>query len=271
VDRPLDSTTAELIQGLCTTRRMRRNVSLIGLDPGLYSSEGEFYISPDLAQEQDDSILDYNSPPFTQPGLWCKWTYNPAECCIEWDGREKFYGYFFWLWYLVKRILAPKRYMLTGVVFWEGEFEEDRGALAVIENNFRVYFPMVKNEDATADCWHMSFFSCGTICELPPEDAQRQKTIIADARLAYQQAQEIIPEGNWAEFKHVVALHEVKRYERGYRIWTPETHGLFPMDEACRIGTVMLLWSSSSCALSEFPAEILFCVLGSAVASRFIP
>ena len=74
-----DDNLKQMLHGLCTTRRMGRNV-----DP-MYGAEGEFYFKDD-----NEGIIDYNTPPKTQPGLWCQWMLGDGEY-IVWDGNEKFY------------------------------------------------------------------------------------------------------------------------------------------------------------------------------------
>jgi hypothetical protein len=67
LNKPLDPETERLMDGLNTTRRMKRNV-----DESIYGIEGEFYFgSGSFGQDREENIIDYNSPPRTQPGLWC--------------------------------------------------------------------------------------------------------------------------------------------------------------------------------------------------------
>jgi hypothetical protein len=129
-DKPVDDETYNLLYGLATTRRMVRNV-----DP-IYGVDGEFYIDGmgDYGQDRDASIVDYNRPPRTQPGLWCQWLIQEDRRTIEWDGGEKFYEYDNWIRYIVAEILEPRGYILNGRVKWQGEYREDYGEIR-IENN----------------------------------------------------------------------------------------------------------------------------------------
>lgn len=132
VDRPLDDETFNLINGIASTRRMKRQ----GLDKK-YGIDGEFYFNPDskdFGQEQEDSIVDYNTPPSTQPGLWCQWIVLDDKQTIEWDGGEKFYNYIEWIKYIIDKILIPRGYVLNGSVDWQGEEFYDRGRIVVREN-----------------------------------------------------------------------------------------------------------------------------------------
>jgi len=132
VDKPLDDATFALLKGLACTRRMKRK----GLDPAVYGVDGEFYYKEgsDMGQEHDDNIVDYNTPPSTQPGLWLQWTPLDDRITIEWDGGEKFYNYVEWLEYIVDKILAPRGYKLSGEVYWDGEDSEDKGKITVKNN-----------------------------------------------------------------------------------------------------------------------------------------
>lgn len=116
---------------LSDTRRMVRNIEGYGV-------EGEFYVDGDESQyvyvRDDDTIIDPNRPPSTQPGLWCQWIPDPSGRFIEWDGGEKFYHYVPWLFYIVERILEPKGYRLDGRVHWQGEDEDDNGVIFVHRN-----------------------------------------------------------------------------------------------------------------------------------------
>ncbi|NMO22172.1 HEAT repeat domain-containing protein [Pyxidicoccus fallax] len=53
---------------------------------------------------------------------------------IEWDGWQGFPHFDDWLRLLIERFLAPWGYTLNGRVTWQGEDEEDRGALIVTDN-----------------------------------------------------------------------------------------------------------------------------------------
>lgn len=128
----LDDDTYTLLVGLSSTRRMKRQ----GLDPK-YGVDGEFYFNPnydDYGQERDESIVDYNNPPSTQPGLWCQWAPTDDRTTLVWDEGEKFYDYTEWLTYIVDRILAPKGYVVDGEVTWQGEDRDDNGKITVVQN-----------------------------------------------------------------------------------------------------------------------------------------
>lgn len=137
INKPLDDETFSLINGLASTRRMKRK----GLDDK-YGVDGEFYYksdSSDFGQEEDDTIEDYNMPPSTQPSLWLQWIVNDDKQTIEWDGNEKFYSYIDWIQYLIERILSPKGYLVNGEVRWVGEDTfDDRGVITIVNNDVMV-------------------------------------------------------------------------------------------------------------------------------------
>jgi hypothetical protein len=144
INKPLDPITANLINGINRTRRMARDLTKLGFsieESDGYGIDGEFYYPPittDFGQEHDESILDYNYPPRTQPGLWCHWYYNEQHQYIAWDDGEKFYEYIEWLEYLIHNILEPE-YVLNGTVKFQGEDEGDRGVIKVIDNVLTVF------------------------------------------------------------------------------------------------------------------------------------
>lgn len=112
------------------TRRMKRD-----LDPE-FGIEGELYVDGDgiYGQANSADVINFNSPPRTQPGLWCQWAPNEDGTAIEWDGGEKFYNYVEWIEYLIEKILAPAGYKLNGEIEWIGEDADDRGKIIVKDN-----------------------------------------------------------------------------------------------------------------------------------------
>lgn len=135
---PVDDETYTLLKGIAETRRMKRS----GL-PVEYGIDGEFYFENDgdFGQSRNPKmgiIVDYNSPPSTQPGLWCQWLIDKDKQTIEWDGGEKFYRYIEWLEYIINRILKPKGYVLNGSVKWYGEMSGDEGTIVVVSNDISI-------------------------------------------------------------------------------------------------------------------------------------
>ncbi len=129
-NKPLDKDTLIFLQKFNETRRMARKL------PKEFGIEGEFYVdAPGYAgQDREDNIVDYNRPPKTQPGLWCQWRPTDDGTKLEWDGGEKFYNYVEWLEYLIKNVLSPRGYKLTGEIEWAGEDQGDIGKI-IVKNN----------------------------------------------------------------------------------------------------------------------------------------
>ena len=132
-DKPLDTETYQFLKALSETRRMKRNVG------PEYGEEGEFYVHGKgmMGQDDEENIVDHNSPPWTQPGLWCQWTPSPCGLYLEWDGSEKFYHYVEWLHYIANKILKPRGYALTGKVNWQGEDSSDKGTITAVKSEIR--------------------------------------------------------------------------------------------------------------------------------------
>ncbi len=125
-----------------TDRSLREAVGL-PLGP-----QGAYHLGAGYAgQDHDGSILNYNSPPEGQPGLWCHWV--PTEDCkgIEWDGGEKFYEYVDWLVYIIEHFLQPWGYVLSGQVTWQGEERGDVGKIKVVDSVVSSYAGRVVYED----------------------------------------------------------------------------------------------------------------------------
>lgn len=131
------------------TRRMTRDPSIAATLPdpkreavGLpIGPQGAYFVGGkgDFGQDDDASVINNNREPSGQPGLWCQWVPTDDGTALEWDGNEKFYEYEEWLGYIVTHFLTPWGCTLNGCVEWEGEDEEDTGAIGVINNVIRVY------------------------------------------------------------------------------------------------------------------------------------
>lgn len=132
INQPVDDETAILLKGLANTRRVKRNIKGYGIDGEFYIGGEDVYYGEE--RNRDLSIVDYNTPPRTQPGLWCQWKLQDDNQTIMWDGAEKFYNYVEWIEYIIKSILEPRGYIVNGEVKWYGEDRDDNGKI-IIENN----------------------------------------------------------------------------------------------------------------------------------------
>lgn len=147
LDKPLAPEHLAYLTKFNETRRIQRDAQIaatlpdpervaVGLPVG---PEGDFFVGGQgfMGQDGDDSIVSYNSPPSSQPGLWCQWTPNDDGTAIVWDEGEKFYEYTEWLWYLVENFLKPWNYTLNGTVRWQGEDPDDKGVITVKNNEIK--------------------------------------------------------------------------------------------------------------------------------------
>jgi len=134
LNKKLKKEDHEFLFKLANTRRMARSVD------AKYGIEGEFFVDGKgcCGQDEDSTIIDYNRPPKTQPGLWCQWVPSSDGKGIQWDGNEKFYNYTEWLEYLIKNVLAPRGYKLSGSVNFFGEDRTDIGNITVKNNKVTV-------------------------------------------------------------------------------------------------------------------------------------
>ena len=130
LNKELTPKMAQYLKMFNETRRMGR------VTDEVFGVQGEFFVfgGGNFGQNQEPNIIDFNTPPSTQPGLWCQWTPTDDNMGIEWDGGEKFYYYSDWLVYLIHKVLAPNGYVLNGVVTWQGEEIGDVGEI-IVENN----------------------------------------------------------------------------------------------------------------------------------------
>lgn len=143
-NKPITDELRDYINKFCETRRMTRDVEKIKeVYPnwkdlcfnGKLGRNGEYFVGGNgfMGQDHDNSIINYNYAPASQPGLWCQWIIN-EHGELEWDGNEKFYNYIEWLEYLIKHFFKPLGYVLNGDIAWQGEGEEDFGIIHVVDN-----------------------------------------------------------------------------------------------------------------------------------------
>lgn len=95
-----------------------------------FGKEGCYYVGGN----EDAYVIDYNTPPDGQPGLWCQWVINDFGE-LEWDNGEKFYCYIQWINYLIEHFFSLWDYKLTGEIKWQGEDTSDKGNIIVKSND----------------------------------------------------------------------------------------------------------------------------------------
>lgn len=140
ISPPLKTEHRQYLTAFAETRRMRRDVELalvkpdplreavglpIGEEAGFFVGGTGFY-----GQDFDKSVVNYNTPPTGQPGLWCQWRASDDGAWLCADGG-KFYNYVEWLKYLIERFLTPWGYEVSGIVKWRGEHQKDLGTISV--------------------------------------------------------------------------------------------------------------------------------------------
>lgn len=82
-NKPLSRKQETYLKAFSETRRMDRDPLLVSSLPdpkreavGLpIGRSAEYFVGENgvCGQDRDSSILNYNDPPASQPGLWCKW------------------------------------------------------------------------------------------------------------------------------------------------------------------------------------------------------
>jgi hypothetical protein len=132
LNKKLDDKLHLFLVKFSDSRRMGRKL------PPEYGIDGEFFVDGSgcvgSSDANEDSIIDYNRPPSTQPGLWCQWKPTENGRAIEWDSGEKFYEYQEWIVYIIQNFLHPAGYVLNGVTSYQGESANDFGSLIIKDN-----------------------------------------------------------------------------------------------------------------------------------------
>lgn len=150
-NKPVDDKLKNYIKKFHDVRHMRRDVEKIkevfpdwerNCLNGDLGNECEFFVGGVgfMGQDRDDSILDYNYAPKTQPGLWCQWEITEDGTELVWDEGERFYHYIEWLQYMINNFFNPAGYILNGEVTWNGEDDDDLGVIIVEDNNVIVEY-----------------------------------------------------------------------------------------------------------------------------------
>lgn len=151
--KPVGEDLKNYINNFSNSRRMKRDVEKIKeIYPnwrdfsfnGKLGIDGEYFANPgdDFGQDPDKSIIEFNTPAKTQPGLWCQWIITDDGASLEWDGGEKFYNYIEWLEYLIENFFKPTGNILNGRVSWQGEDEDDNGVITITDN----YIDVIVNQ-----------------------------------------------------------------------------------------------------------------------------
>lgn len=149
-NKPLQEHQIKYLQAFNGSRRMKRDETIVKTfaDPLRYDCgltvgvDGEFYVNSAFdghsGQGDDPSVIDHNSHPARQHGLWCQWRPSDDGYLLEWDGSEKFYNYVEWLHYIIDNFIIPWGNELSGVVSFQGEDSDDCGYITVKKNKVKV-------------------------------------------------------------------------------------------------------------------------------------
>ena len=152
VSPPLAPSQVRYLNAFSNSRRMKRNPDLcadetirdaVKLPPG----EDGCYVIGDSGDSGifSSSVVDHNSPPDGQPGLWCQWVASESGEDIYWDGSEKFYRYEEWIRYIADHFLEPWGVEINGEVNWQGEDTADRGTLYAKSNQIQAVKDTITN------------------------------------------------------------------------------------------------------------------------------
>jgi hypothetical protein len=144
VTPPLTKAQVKYLEQFSETRRMKRDPEKAEALPDPIRKavklplgvDCEFFVGGlgSFGQGHDESVLDHNAPPETQPGLWCQWIPADDGTAIFWNEAEKFYFASAWLQYICTQFLIPWGRKLDGEVTWQGEDPEDIGTIFVQAN-----------------------------------------------------------------------------------------------------------------------------------------
>lgn len=135
--RKLTNEQARYLIAFSGSRRMKRNPKLLKDDFDPVRDDVDLPIGDEggyCVSEHEDSVVDYNTPPVNQPGLWCQWVPTNDMMGLEWDGGEKFYEYTNWANYINDHFLSKwnNGYAEDSSVIYQGEYIKDRGKLVVL-------------------------------------------------------------------------------------------------------------------------------------------
>ena len=97
IEPPLNEKELTYFKKFATTRRMDRR-------------KGPYFVAGSNIKNaaENNDVIDYNKPPKTQPGLWCKWMPTEDGKALKWNGYERFYAPREWLDYVIAHFLGQE-------------------------------------------------------------------------------------------------------------------------------------------------------------------
>ena len=142
INPPLNQAEIDYLNAFSRTRRMHRE-------------QGPFYVDFEGTRkggysEDEDGVINYNTPPPGQPSLWCNFEPTVDGTAIVWNQSEKTYEAKAWIEYIITRFLSPEavtkeqnieyikdfqyNHICNGEFLAQGEDIRDRW-LMVVKNN----------------------------------------------------------------------------------------------------------------------------------------
>lgn len=111
-------------------------------------TDGEYFACPKEIHN-DASILDYNTPPTTQPSLWCDWKIveEDGSYYIKWNRNEGFFYPAPWLKYMIDNFIVPNNLSVSGIGVSIGG--QGDAFYMVVDNNDLLFCTL--NEDDTTE------------------------------------------------------------------------------------------------------------------------
>jgi len=93
-------------------------------------------------QDKDYYYFEKQAMPDTR----LSWEIQADRQTFEWDGSEKFYSYIEWIEYIIKEVLSPAGYFLSGNIIWQGANMLDIGQIKVVRNKI-ILIRLVNDEN----------------------------------------------------------------------------------------------------------------------------
>ena len=121
--------------------------------------EGEFRLDRPLDDDTYYELEGLDGPFYESEGMpsqWCQWKVGTDWQSIVWDGGEKFYGYIGWIRHINDKFLKPQKYVLNGIVAFQGEELKDSGRIVATDGKIEVFWnyddPELSNYDKKSKC-----------------------------------------------------------------------------------------------------------------------
>lgn len=147
---PLEPNQTLYLQTFSNTRRMKRKASIARNMPDPIRINAKISLGKDAqfftggiglhGQDKDPSIINFNQPPASQPGLWCPWTIFSDNQTIIPIHTKTPYEFNSWLHFIIENFVKRWNNTLNGSIIWQGEKIEDRGKTIVKDNVIQILY-----------------------------------------------------------------------------------------------------------------------------------